>query len=102
VSAFASELERDYDSLLEMIGLLSPPLNQRPSLFLEQKDALRTFVLAMMERQGFKVRSKSPRSFAAAQVDAGLSHIRQRVRAIPIHRVQRPDRRVFDQARKAL
>ena len=83
----ASDLEAQLNELRRMIHYLSPPLNQRPSLFLEQKDALDKFVLDLQRRMGF--RTQSPTSFCARQVDAGARAIAVRGRVIPIERIAR-------------
>jgi hypothetical protein len=80
----ASEIERALDELRNMIHFLSPPLNQRPGLFLEQKDALDQFVLGLQRRMGFQ--STSPTSFRSPQRDSGIAAICSKGRIIPIQR----------------
>lgn len=80
-----AELERALAELLGMIHRLSPPLNHRPALFLEQKDALGRYVVDLQRRMGFS--TSSPTSFSARQGDGGASHVRiPGRRAIPVER----------------
>jgi hypothetical protein len=80
----ASELEKALEELRGFIHRLSPPLNQRPALFLEQKDALDRFVLDLQKRMGF--RASSPTSFSAPQRDHRGAAVRLNGRVIPIER----------------
>ena len=81
----ASELERELKVLRGLADRLMPPLNQRPHIFHEQKDALTRGIEALMARCGFGV-PKSPRSFCAEQRDTGAARIAVKGRAIPIER----------------
>lgn len=85
------ELERELHTLLGMVHRISPPLNQRPGLFLEQKDALGEFIVGLMRRAGCRVEA-SARSFAGKHRDTGLTAVRERGRAIPIERRRAPGR----------
>lgn len=81
----ASELERELQQLLGLVHRLSPPLNNRPGLFLEQKDELAGFVASLITKTGGTV-PKSPRAFCTGQVDAGHAAVRHNGRSIPIVR----------------
>ena len=81
----ASELIDELEQLLGMIHRLSPPLNSRPALFLEQKDELGNRVVKLIKRMGGRLRT--PTSFCAKHRDAGATHVRMAGRrAIPIER----------------
>ena len=92
VTLSASDIEHELNTLRSMIGQLSPPLAHRPALFLEQKDALDDFVLSLMRRAGFTV--KSPLSFTSPTRDSGVRFTRQaragNGRLIPVERRRGP------------
>jgi hypothetical protein len=79
-----SELVGELEQLLGMIHRLSPPLNRRPALFLEQKDALGNHVVVLIRRMGGSLRT--PTSFGAPQRDAGADRVRAGGRSIPVER----------------
>jgi hypothetical protein len=83
----AAELVMELELLLGMIHRLSPPLNRRPALFLEQKDELGNRVAALIKRTGGTLRT--PTSFRAEQGDAGASRICVGARSIPVERKRR-------------
>jgi hypothetical protein len=62
----ASELVAELEHLLGMVYRLSPPLNQRPALFLEQKDELGNRIMTLIRRMAAsqKRRQASARSRA--------------------------------------
>lgn len=78
----ASELEREFATLVGMIRRLSPPLSQRPALFLEQKDALAKYVEQLRDRAC----GSAPLAIRVPQVDTGLTAVRQHGRVIPVER----------------
>ncbi len=80
----ASELERELVKLVGMIRRLSPPLNQRPELFLEQKDELAAFAEGLRDRACGS--APIERAIRAPQVDTGLRAVRQHGRVIPVER----------------
>lgn len=80
-----SELERELKTLLYLVHRLMPPLNERPHIFHEQKDALGRGVIDLMDKCGFRP-PPSPRAYASAHVDAGGSHVLAGGRSIPIER----------------
>jgi hypothetical protein len=83
----ASELVAELEQLLGMVHQLSPPLNRRPALFLEQKDELGNRIMTLIRRMGAE--SKTPTSFCAKQDDAGASLVRVGTRSIPMEPHQR-------------
>jgi hypothetical protein len=83
----AAELVMELEQLLGMIHRLSPPLNRRPALFLEQKDELGNKVAVLIRRMGGTLRT--PTSFCAGQADAGASRILVGARSIPVERRRR-------------
>jgi hypothetical protein len=80
----ASDLERELEQLASLARRLMPPLNHRPHLFHDQKDALVRGIVALLERS--RGAPAPQHAFRAAQRDLGASHILTRGRVIPIER----------------
>jgi len=84
----AAELERELKELHGLARRLQPPLNERPHLFHEQKDAFVRAIGGLIERCGFTAPA-SPRIFRAAVGDDGARSVRVAGRDIPIQRRRR-------------
>lgn len=81
----ACEIETELVAIVGMIRRLSPPLSQRPELFLEQKDELARHVERLRDR-AFGTRPASQRSFSTPTSDTGIRWVRHGTRQIPIER----------------
>ncbi len=81
----ASELERELKELLHNVHRLMPPLNERPHLFHEQKDALGRAVINLMDKCGFRP-PPSPRAYRTPQADTGITSILGPTGRIPVER----------------
>jgi hypothetical protein len=80
----ASDLLSELQTLLALSHRLMPPLNERPHIFHEQKSALSSAIMTLIEKlRGVHV---TDRTFRADQVDSGASQITIGNRVIPVRR----------------
>jgi hypothetical protein len=80
-----SEIEHGLATLVGMIRQMSPPLSNRPHLFLEQKDEAADFAERLRDRVVGRA-PRTERSFTTPTRDTGVTAVRNGGRAIPVER----------------
>ncbi|TMJ05813.1 MAG: hypothetical protein E6G97_02075 [Alphaproteobacteria bacterium] len=85
MSLSVSEIEQQLATLVGMIRQMSPPLSNRPHLFLEQKDEAARFTERLRDRVAGRA-PRTERSFTTPARDTGLSTVREAGRTIPVMR----------------